>query len=466
MPKSLALVVLIMAACGGTPVVSSTPRLADAPDLAALRNVVEVWERGTATGDFDAVRPILAADVHYHDALAEVTGADAVVALLKKFAQQYGETKGFRVRDVVYGGGREVGHALVTAELVPAGAPGPFVYGELFVVKAGKLADYESVFQPPGASPLAPSPAAIVQRFQDEVSNAHDPEALEQLLASDFKIHAAGQDLDRAGFKAFVSSIFAALPDVQIHLNVIEQTSTQAVVIETAAGTNTGGPFLGQPRATGKRVSFTVLHIYTIVNGRIVEQWSQPDFSGAGAQLAGQGRALTVAEMDAQLAAATDSVASDCDTAGTQWSLDRGYFFASDTLAAFWLRVRDFFRAHDASASVLDALVTPHYRLTGVGGLNADRTGLEQAFALVGAIGKNHDVSGQLAHYVGNRFIAAYGPVRFDYDNPQGSFGLPKSAQPVPVAMNELHVVGLCDGKLFRQYTHADLLGLRAQLSR
>jgi hypothetical protein len=54
--------------------------------------------------------------------------------------------------------------------------------------------------------------------------------------------------------------------------------------------------------------------------------------------------------------------------------------------------------------------------------------------------------------------------VRFTYNNPSGGFGLPAGSG-VRVSLNELHIVGLCQGKVFRQYSQADLVGLRGQLT-
>jgi predicted ester cyclase len=67
----------------------------------------------------------------------------------------------------------------------------------------------------------------------------------------------------------------AAFPDLHNH---IEQEVVAGDMITTVTGTHQN-EFLGIP-ATGKKVSFMVIGLDRIVDGKIVEHWALPDFFG------------------------------------------------------------------------------------------------------------------------------------------------------------------------------------------
>jgi predicted ester cyclase len=287
--------------------------------------------------------------------------------------------------------------------------------------------------------------ATVLAGFRADVVDAKNTKALTKYYAKDAHLHIAGQELNVAKLGMFLDGVFKAVPDLVVRHQVIETSGTSGVVIEVERGTHTGGPFFGVP-ARNEPLSFPVLHIYRLERGLIAEEWAQPNLS----VLLGTAPAQTLDEMQAELAKADALGASQCPN-----GMD------PTELQATWVAVKQMLTAHDSSQ--VDKLTTPDFRVTNAAGLNLGRDGLRQGFALVGAIGSHFDLQFDVK-YVGSRFIAVYGPSVFDYLNPEGAFGFPVVKMPKHVAANELHILGTCYGRMFRQYAYPDTAGLFAQL--
>jgi steroid delta-isomerase-like uncharacterized protein len=81
--------------------------------------------------------------------------------------------------------------------------------------------------------------------------------------------------LDKAGMKAFYSSLWGGFPDLTIHIDELVGEGKVVVWRVTASGTHTG-TFQGAP-ATGKPVKFGAHYTFHFENGKIVERWSTID---------------------------------------------------------------------------------------------------------------------------------------------------------------------------------------------
>jgi len=119
----------------------------------------------------------------------------------------------------------------------------------------------------------------------------------------------------------------------------------------------------------------------------------------------------------------------------------------------------------DGDASALSKLVSPSFRVTPPGSPSANFEANRLTLAMVGRIGDGFDFAGLEPIYVGNRVVVAYGPVRYAYQNADALLGLPALQAPKAVTIHELHTFRTCSGKLARQLTHVDALGLQAQLT-
>ena len=317
-------------------------------------------------------------------------------------------------------------------------------------LSSGCLAEKPSAVQSYETTSKASDARSLLKRIETEFVRGRNPDALDSILATDYVLETSGQSLDREQFKAFASANLAAFPDLDVDFRIVEAEGNHAVAIELVNGTHNGeGPFLGFP-TSGAEISFTVLHVIDVVDGRIKHHWAQPDFGGAMAQLQGQATRKTLAEMRADLDAADAVVADDCNG------------LIDDD--ATWSKFQGVMQRLDASDQTLDGILSQNFRLSSGGGLNQGREGVKATFAMAGAIGKDQNNSGLAIKYSGPKFVGVAGPVTFTYSNPDGKMGFP-AAVDKPVAMNEVQIIGFCGSKVFRQYSHADVLGLLGQIA-
>ncbi len=118
----------------------------------------------------------------------------------------------------------------------------------------------------------------VVRRYIDEIQNAHRLERMGEIFADDVVDHmnlwgSAWQGL--AAYRISYPRLLAGLPDLSsvLHFQIAEED--RVVSFKTASGTHRGH-FLGQP-ATGRRLTFTIIDIFRIRDGKISEFWGLID---------------------------------------------------------------------------------------------------------------------------------------------------------------------------------------------
>lgn len=123
------------------------------------------------------------------------------------------------------------------------------------------------------------------ERIPLEVLNQGKFELLDEILAPTFVDHFAqpGVPPTREGFKQSLKALKTAFPDVRYTIDDAIMCGDQIVHRLTATGTMTG-EFMGIP-ATGKRASWTEIHIGRGVNGLLSEHWAVVDQLGMLVQL-------------------------------------------------------------------------------------------------------------------------------------------------------------------------------------
>ena len=126
---------------------------------------------------------------------------------------------------------------------------------------------------------------ALYRRFVDEIVNNHKVEVIGELMDANMIEHnpIPGQAPGLDGMKAMMGMFFAAFPDLNSTIDVLVAEGDVVAGRMTTTGTHTG-EFMGIP-ATGKRVSFSEIHIVRIANGKAVEHWSNSDDMGMMQQL-------------------------------------------------------------------------------------------------------------------------------------------------------------------------------------
>jgi predicted ester cyclase len=122
-------------------------------------------------------------------------------------------------------------------------------------------------------------------RIPLEVINEGNFDLLGELLATDFVDHTPRQGVPatREGLKQAITELKGTFPDVRYTIDDAFTCGDQVVHRLSATGTMTGD-FMGIP-ATGKRATWTEIHIGRVVNGRLTEHWGLVDQLGMLVQL-------------------------------------------------------------------------------------------------------------------------------------------------------------------------------------
>ena len=124
-----------------------------------------------------------------------------------------------------------------------------------------------------------------IKRQEYDAVNHKNLDALEEVIASDVTSHPArpGQAPGLEGVKQLFSSLHAAFPD--FHIDVEDMIAEGDRVVARVKGIGTHqGEFMGIA-PTGNRVEFSAIDIARIVEGKIVEHWSNSDQLGMMRQL-------------------------------------------------------------------------------------------------------------------------------------------------------------------------------------
>ena len=120
---------------------------------------------------------------------------------------------------------------------------------------------------------------AVVQRYVDEIQNAHSLDTIESIFDEGFTDHMAssgglflgGMDGLKRGYATFLN----AFPDLHVMVEDMIAEADKVVAYKTLTGTHRG-THLGIP-PTGKRVQYQIISIYRIKNGKIAEYWGLQD---------------------------------------------------------------------------------------------------------------------------------------------------------------------------------------------
>ncbi len=121
----------------------------------------------------------------------------------------------------------------------------------------------------------------IAGRYIDEFLNQGKGIGGDDLFAPDYQCHFPGNViLDKKEHDRITIAFFAAFPDGHFALEDMIAEGDKVVSRYTFRGTHLGTWISGTP-PTGMLVTTSGNEIHRIVNGKIVEQWSQLDLLGA-----------------------------------------------------------------------------------------------------------------------------------------------------------------------------------------
>lgn len=127
---------------------------------------------------------------------------------------------------------------------------------------------------------------ALFHRFVEEVFNKGNMGTIDEFLAPNFverEVLPPGTPSGREGVKLLTTMFRTAFPDFHVSIDDLIAEGDKIVARTTWTGTQTG-EFMGIP-PSGKRVSFDVIDIIRVSDGKCVEHWGVMDSSAMMQQL-------------------------------------------------------------------------------------------------------------------------------------------------------------------------------------
>ncbi len=138
---------------------------------------------------------------------------------------------------------------------------------------------------PPAATQLEAN-KEVVRQFTD-ILNAADWDALDEVVAEDFRRHSqatAGPPVNsREEFKRLQESFLASMPDQRVTIDMLIAENDMVAAYATYSGTQTGP--MGDFPPTGKQAETKFLAIFRMEEGKIAELWAEWDNLAMLAQL-------------------------------------------------------------------------------------------------------------------------------------------------------------------------------------
>ena len=125
----------------------------------------------------------------------------------------------------------------------------------------------------------------LIRRLVEEVQNRHNVDAIDEFIAPSFVNYdpLPGLPGTLQGAKQLHQMLFAALPDLKMTIHDQAAEGDKVWTRKTGTGTHQGELF-GIP-ATGKQVSWNIIDIMTIRNGKVTEHWVVADVMSLMQQL-------------------------------------------------------------------------------------------------------------------------------------------------------------------------------------
>jgi steroid delta-isomerase-like uncharacterized protein len=124
---------------------------------------------------------------------------------------------------------------------------------------------------------------ALVRRLVEEVIGHGNFALIDEFVAADYVGHTSSGDTNREEHQQIFATMHRAFPDLQITIDDLIAEGDKVVTRWTALGTHKG-EFAGIP-PTGKRGVVTGIDINRIVDGKLVECWTNSDDLGLLQQL-------------------------------------------------------------------------------------------------------------------------------------------------------------------------------------
>jgi predicted ester cyclase len=112
----------------------------------------------------------------------------------------------------------------------------------------------------------------LITRIFDEIVNAGNVDAADELMTEDFVDHGPMGDMSREQFKGLIQMWRSAVPDVHCAVESLFVSGDMAAWIVRTTGTHTG-EMMGVP-GSGRRIELVTPNIGRVRDGRAAEHWA------------------------------------------------------------------------------------------------------------------------------------------------------------------------------------------------
>jgi predicted SnoaL-like aldol condensation-catalyzing enzyme len=123
----------------------------------------------------------------------------------------------------------------------------------------------------------------LVETLCRTVFQNHDFSRLDEIMRDDYIQHNQACPQGKAGFVQFFEDIFRGVPNFSYTMNKIVSEGDIVMMYSTTTGTH-DHEWLGNP-PTGNKLSFNVVDIFRIEDGKIAEHWDVADTMRMAMQL-------------------------------------------------------------------------------------------------------------------------------------------------------------------------------------
>ena len=115
---------------------------------------------------------------------------------------------------------------------------------------------------------------AVIRRLYDQIVNGGKLELLAELFSPDFVDHSTPtQAVGISGVKAYLAEVRSGFPDIRVSIDVLFAEGEMVAVRTTWHGTHLG-VYEGHA-ATGQHVERTLLQLFRLHDGKILEEWNE-----------------------------------------------------------------------------------------------------------------------------------------------------------------------------------------------
>jgi len=231
------------------------------------------------THDVDAAMQFMAPDVVVHDPMGNMHNGTAAVRSWFE-----GMMPGFHVESW---GIHQSGDTLMWSSRVTSDAftrvGSPLEVQTMTVFSGDKIKFFQSQLTREARNKMT------FAQFLDEVVGQKNVDAIDNFLSDQFAEHQVlppGTPTGREGVKGYFRMIEAAFPDLKVTPIMYLADGDKVLAFTKWEGTNTG-TFMGKP-ATNRRVSYNVMDVVTMLDGKATEHWGMDDNATMMHQLAGK----------------------------------------------------------------------------------------------------------------------------------------------------------------------------------